>query len=85
MPGCIGEIAVAWLRVDRANWAGANSQSALSCFVRAVMASERPKVWQGAGLGQFMTGRRVTVTDQSASDSVTHTQPDARVDVERSL
>jgi len=46
-------------RVERANWAGANSPAALSCFVRVVMGDipsggER-KAWRGAGLGRLMT------------------------------
>jgi hypothetical protein len=46
-------------RVERANWAGANSPAALSCFVRVVMGDipsggER-KVRRGAGLGRLMT------------------------------
>ncbi len=71
-------------RVEQGNWAGANSQAALSAFVRVVM-GESPseaerKAWQSAGLGQFMTARRLTVVDQPAADSVSYAPPVAKGD-----
>jgi len=72
------------VRIEQANWAGANSQAALSAFVRVVM-GEAPseaerKAWQSAGLGQFMTARRMTVVEQPAADAVSYASPAAKGD-----
>jgi hypothetical protein len=71
-------------RIEQENWAGANSQAALSAFVRVVM-GEAPseaerKAWQSAGLGQFMAARRMTVVEQPAADAVSYAPPAAKGD-----
>jgi len=38
------------------------------------------KAWQSAGLGQFMTARRVTVVEQPAADAVSYAPPTAKGD-----